>query len=76
MKNTTTGSASDVSDIVIDLDKMLSETHRENLQDMSLALPSEVIRQRNYETVLKQITTLNRQCGQYTLVAIKLSPLS
>ena len=54
------------SDFVIDLDKMLSETDRENLQDMSLPLPSEVIKQGNYEFILEQLKTLNRQCGQFT----------
>src|SRR3989442_6327166 len=56
----------DVSNIVIDLDKMLSETDRGNLQDMSLPLPSEVIKQGNYEFILEQLKTLNRQCGQFT----------
>ena len=55
-----------VSDFVIDLDKMLNETDRENLQDMSLPLPSEVIKQGNYEFILEQLKTLNRQCGQFT----------
>jgi hypothetical protein len=54
------------SDYVIDLDKMLSETDRENLQDMSLPLPSEVIKQGNYDFILEQIKTLNRKCGQFT----------
>jgi hypothetical protein len=52
--------------IVIDLDKMLSETDKENLQDMSLPLPSEVIKQGNYEYILGQLKTLNRQYGQFT----------
>src|SRR6267154_272412 len=55
-----------VSDYFIDLDKMLSETDRENLQDMSLPLPSEVIKQGNYEFILEQLKKLNRQCGQFT----------
>jgi len=38
----------DVSDIVIDLDKMINETDKENLQDMNLPLPSEVIKQGSY----------------------------
>src|SRR5437867_1275625 len=61
----------DVSNIVIDLDKMLSETDRGNLQDMSLPLPSEVIKQGNYEFVLEQLKTLNRQCGQFTGKSLK-----
>jgi len=56
----------DVSDIVIDLDKMLNETDKENLQDMSLPLPSEVIKQGSYEFILEQLKTLNRQYGQFT----------
>jgi hypothetical protein len=56
----------DVSDFVIDLDKMLNDTDRGNLQDMNLPLPSEVIKQGNYESILKQIETENRRCGQYT----------
>ena len=55
-----------VSDYFIDLDKMLSETDRENLQDMSLPLPSEVIKQGNYKFILEQLKTLNRKCGQFT----------
>ena len=74
MKDTTpsrltssSSSASDVSNIgVYNLDKMLNETDRENLQDMSLPLPSDVIKQGNYEFILEEIARLNRQCGQYT----------
>lgn len=61
----------DTSGMVIDLDKMLSDTDRENLQDMSLPLPSEVIKQGNYDSVLEEIKTLNRQCGQHTGKASK-----
>ena len=53
------------SDFVIDLDKMLSETDRENLQDMSLPLPSEVIKQGSHGFILEQIKTLNKQYGQF-----------
>ena len=56
----------DMSGFIIDLDKMLNETDRENLQDMSLPLPSEVIKQGNYEYILEQLKSLNRQCGQFT----------
>ena len=61
----------DTSGMVIDLDKMLSDTDRENLQDMSLPLPSEVINQGNYDSVLEKIKTLNRQCGYHTGIASK-----
>ena len=57
----------DISKVTrLDLDKMLSETDRENLQDMSLSLPSEVVKEGNYETTLERIKLLNRQCGQFT----------
>ena len=56
----------DTSGFIIDLDKMLSESDIENLQDMSLPLPSEVIKQGTYDEVLQRIKMLNRQCGQYT----------
>lgn len=56
----------DMSNIVINLDKMLSETDNENLQDMSLPLPSEVIKQGNYEVILEHLKLLNRQYGQFT----------
>lgn len=61
----------DTSGMVIDLDKMLSDTDRENLQDMSLPLPSEVINQGNYDSVLEKIKSLNRQCGYHTGIASK-----
>lgn len=61
----------DTPDMFIDLDKLLSDTDKENLKDMSLPLPSEVIEQRNYDSVLEQIKSLNRQCGQYTGKASK-----
>ena len=51
---------------VYNLDTMLNETDRENLQDMSLPLPSEVIKEGNYDLVLERIKMLNRQCGQHT----------
>lgn len=56
----------DTSGVVIDLDKLLSDTDRDNLQDMSLPLPSEVIKQGDYELVLGRIKTFNREYGQYT----------
>ena len=48
-----------------DLHKLLNETDIENLQDMSLPLPSEVMIDKNYEDVLDKIKTLNRKHGQY-----------
>ena len=56
----------DTSGFIIDLNKMLSESDIENLQDMSLPLPSEVIKQGTYDEVLQRIKTLIRQCGQHT----------
>ena len=56
----------DTSGFIIDLDKMLSESDIENLQDMSLPLSSEVIKQGDYDVVLERIKMLNRQCGQHT----------
>ena len=48
-----------------DLHKLLSDTDMENLQDMSLPLPSQVMIDKNYEEVLDKIKTLNRKHGQY-----------
>lgn len=56
----------DTAGIVIDLNRMLSDSDRENLQDMSLPLPSEVIKQGTYDSVLERIKILNRQYGQHT----------
>lgn len=56
----------DTSGIVMDLDKMLNDSDRENLQDMSLPLPSAIINKGNYNLVLEHIKTLNRQYGQFT----------
>jgi hypothetical protein len=55
----------DISLINVNLDKMLNETDRENLQDMSLPLPGEVIKEGNYDFILERVKTLNR-LGQYT----------
>jgi len=46
-------------------DDVLNETDRENLQDLSLPLPSDVKEQNNYEEVLENIKTENRKIGQY-----------
>src|SRR2546425_2309578 len=48
-----------------DLHKLLNDTDLENLQDMSLPLPSQVMIDKNYEDVLEKIKTLNRKHGQY-----------
>ena len=50
----------------IDLDgELLNDTHRENLQDMSLELPSEAYATNNIENALKKINKTNRSLGQY-----------
>ena len=50
----------------IDFDgELLNETHRENLQDMSLDLPSEVYERNNIENALRKISKANRSLGQY-----------
>lgn len=52
--------------IDVDLDgALLDETHKENLQDLNLDLPSEVLKKGNYETVISRIHTENRRIGQY-----------
>jgi hypothetical protein len=50
----------------IDLDGvLLNETHRENLQEMNLELPSEVYERDNIDIALKKISTMNRSLGQH-----------
>ena len=61
----------DTSGVVIDLDKLLSDTDIENLKNMKLKPPSEVIKQGNYDSVLEEIKTLNRKCGYHTGKASK-----
>ena len=61
----------DTSGVVFDLDKLLSDTDIENLKNMKLKPPSEVIKQGNYDSVLEEIKTLNRQCGHHTGKASK-----
>ena len=52
--------------IQINLDgELLSQTHLENLQDMSLNLPSQVQKDGNIEEILDKIKTKNRSIGQY-----------
>jgi hypothetical protein len=45
--------------------ELLNETHIENLQDMSLELPSEVYERNSIEETLKKISKVNRSLGQY-----------
>jgi hypothetical protein len=56
----------DPSILTFDLDKLLNDTDKENLQDMSLDLPSKVLEYNNFEDVLDNIKTLNRRYGQLT----------
>ena len=60
--------------LLYDLDKVLNETDVENLQDMSLDLPSKVMEKENFETVLDAIETLNRKYGQFTGKSSKKAP--
>ena len=60
--------------LLYDLDKVLNETDVENLQDMSLDLPSKVMEKENFETVLDAIETLNRKYGQFTGKSSKKDP--
>jgi hypothetical protein len=50
---------------VIDFDKGLDKTQREDLQKMSFELPSVVFKKETVEETLKRIETKNRQLGQY-----------
>ena len=50
----------------VNLDReLLNETHVENLQDMSLELPSEVYERNSIIETLKKISKINRSLGQY-----------
>ena len=52
--------------IEINLDgELLEQTHRDNLHDLSLELPSEVQKKGNVESVLGTIMSRNRQLGQF-----------
>ena len=59
--------------IIVNLDKNLDETDRENLQDLSLPLPSEVYENNEIEETLKKIATENRKLGQFLGVGSKKS---
>lgn len=49
----------------VNFDQMLNTTDRENLQDLSLNLPSEVYNTKTYAETLDKIKTENRRLGQY-----------
>jgi len=52
--------------LLVDIDKdLLNESHRENLQDMSLELPSIVQKNGTFEEALRQIESQKRSIGQY-----------
>jgi len=52
--------------VYVDLDgELLNKTHRENLEDLELDLPSEVQRKGTYEETLNIIKTENRKIGQH-----------
>ena len=55
----------------VDLDAQLNESDRENLQDMSLDLPSQVFRNKTIEQTLDMIKTENRKMGQHLGVKVK-----
>lgn len=45
--------------------ELLNDTHRENIQDMSLELPSEVYERNSIEETQKKISKMNRSLGQH-----------
>ena len=52
--------------INVDIDgELVNTTHRENLQDMGLDLPSEVQKNENYNETFKKIKSKNSEIGQY-----------
>lgn len=52
--------------LLVDVDKdLLNDTHRENLQDMSLELPSVVQKSGTFEEALRQVESQKRSIGQY-----------
>ena len=52
--------------LYIDLNgELLNETHRENLQDLGLEMPSEVQRKGTYKEILDMIKKANQKIGQY-----------
>lgn len=57
--------------IKVDVDKDLDVTDKENLQDMSLDLPSEVLSKEAYLYTLDKIKTKNKSIGQFLGAASK-----
>src|SRR5213080_263650 len=55
----------DIIKIDLDSDARLNTTDFENLQDMSLLKPSEVLKNGTIEQTLNKIKTENRSIGQY-----------
>ena len=52
--------------INVDIDgELVNTTHRENLQDLGLDLPSEVQKNENYNETFKKIKSKNSEIGQY-----------
>ena len=51
--------------LIINLDKDLNETDIENLQDLSLPLPSEAYRNNEIDQTLQKVKTENQRIGQY-----------
>jgi hypothetical protein len=51
--------------LIVNLDKGLNETDRENLEDLSLPLPSEVYNNKKIKLILDSIATENRKIGQF-----------
>src|SRR5258708_1195444 len=51
--------------MVVDLDKSLNTTDRENLEDMGFELPSIVFATDTYDSVIERIKTKNRSIGQH-----------
>src|SRR5258708_3051837 len=51
--------------MVVDLDKSLNTTDRENLEEMEYELPSAVFATDTYDSVIERIKTENRSVGQY-----------
>ena len=49
----------------VNLDAQLNESDRQNLQDMSSDLPSQVFRNKTIEQTLDVIKTENRKIGQH-----------
>src|SRR6266536_1687395 len=61
--------------IQVNLDaELLGETHRKNLQDLNLDMPSEVQEKGTTEEVLQSIKTKNRELGQFLGKASTKSP--